>query len=371
MHAPETGEPQRHAEATRPPASTVHEHGHEIEGGHGSGSDHRHRGGLPGLLASLFTPHSHNAPDAVDATLDASAEGIRALKVSVAVLLLTGLAQAAVVVVTGSVALLADTIHNLSDALTAVPLWVAFVLGRRAPTRRYTYGYGRAEDLAGVFIVAMIALSAILAGYESIRRLIDPAPVTNLGVLIAAGLIGFAGNELVAIYRIRVGRRIGSAALVADGQHARTDGFTSLAVVLGALGVLAGFPVADPIVGIIITAAILVVLRGVARDIYRRLMDAVDPDLVDAAETALRRVPGVEEVEALRLRWIGHRVRAEASITADASLSLPAAHAIASNAHHELLHRVPRLVEATVHISPTGAVGRAHHQRLAHHSSWA
>ena len=218
---------------------------------------------------------------------------------------------------TGSVALLADTIHNFSDALTAVPLWIAFVLGRRAATRRYTYGYGRAEDLAGVFIVAMIALSAVVAGYESIRRLLHPQPVANVGVLIAAGLIGFAGNELVAIYRIRVGRRIGSAALVADGLHARTDGFTSLAVVVGALGVLAGFPLADPIVGLLITVAILFVLKGAARDIYRRLMDAVDPSLVDTAETSLRAVPGVVDVDELRLRWIGHRLRAETGITVD------------------------------------------------------
>ena len=222
-------------------------------------------------------------------------------------LLVTGAAAGRRRAVTGSVALLADTIHNFSDALTAIPLWIAFVLGRRAATRRYTYGYGRAEDLAGVFIVAMIALSAVVAGYESIRRLINPEPITHIGVLIAAGLIGFVGNELVAVYRIRVGRRIGSAALVADGLHARTDGFTSLAVVAGALGVLAGFPLADPLVGLVITVAILVVLRSAARDIYRRLMDAVDPELVDTAEAALRDTPGVHDVESLRLRWIGHR----------------------------------------------------------------
>jgi cation diffusion facilitator family transporter len=344
-----------------------HGHGHGHAHGHGHGHGHHGSGGPRAFLRSIVRPHSHDAADSVDPALEASTDGIRALKIGLAALLVTALAQAAVVVLTGSVALLADTIHNFSDALTAVPLWIAFVLGRRRPTRRYTYGYGRAEDLAGVFIVAMIALSAVVAGYESVRRLVDPQPLANLGVLVAAGLIGFVGNELVALYRIRVGRRIGSAALVADGLHARTDGFTSLAVVLGALGVLAGFPLADPIVGILITVAILVVLRGAARDIYRRLMDAVDPELVDRADAALRAVPGVRGIEQLRLRWIGHRVRAEAGLEVDSSLSVVDAHAIAAEATHRLLHEVPKLVDATVHVSPHGPEGHAHHARLAHH----
>ncbi|MGI8528032.1 MAG: cation diffusion facilitator family transporter [Geodermatophilaceae bacterium] len=324
-----------------------------------------------GWFTSLFRPHSHDAADSVDAALEASADGIRALKISLVVLLITAAAQAAVVAFTGSVALLADTIHNFSDALTAVPLWIAFVLGRRPPSRRYTYGYGRVEDLAGVFIVAMIALSAAVAGYESIRRLFDPQPITNVGVVIAAGLIGAAGNELVALYRIRVGRNIGSAALVADGLHARTDGFTSLAVVLGAIGVLAGFPLADPIVGIGITVAILFVLRGAARDIYRRLMDAVDPDLVDSAEASIRSTPGVLDVENLRLRWIGHRIRAESGIVVDAGLGIIDAHAIAVLAHHRLLHDVPKLADATVHVSPSSEDGLDHHAPLAHHQPHA
>ncbi len=324
-------------------------------------------GGVRGFVASIVTPHSHDAADSIDSELEASAEGVRALKISLVALLVTALAQAVVVWFTGSVALLADTIHNFSDALTAVPLWIAFVLGRRVATRRYTYGYGRSEDLAGVFIVVMIALSSLVAGYESIGRLIDPHPISNIGALIAAGLIGFAGNELVAVYRIRVGRKIGSAALVADGLHARTDGFTSLAVVIGAIGVLAGFPLADPIIGLLITVAILFVLRGAARDIYRRLMDAVEPELVDAAEASLRAVPGVEDVESLRLRWVGHTIRAETGLVVDSQLGLVAAHAIAVDAHHRLLHDVPRLVEVTVHVSPSGPLGRAQHAGIAHH----
>jgi len=322
---------------------------------------------MKGWIAALFRPHSHDSSDSVDSALESNAQGIRALKISLVALLVTALAQAVVVYFTGSVALLADTIHNFSDALTAVPLWIAFVLGRRAASRRYTYGYGRAEDLAGVFIVVMIALSAVLAGYESIRRLLDPQPITNVGVVIAAGLIGFAGNELVAFYRIRIGRRIGSAALVADGIHARTDGFTSLAVVFGAIGVLAGFPLADPIVGLLITIAILFVLRGAAIDIYRRLMDAVEPQLVDTAEASIRSVPGVQEVDDLRLRWIGHRIRAEVGILVDSGLGIIEAHDIANQAHHRLLHDVPKLDDVTVHVSPSNTGGEDHHSLTAHH----
>jgi cation diffusion facilitator family transporter len=334
---------------------------------HGHDHRHEHAGGLVSRLLAFLRPHSHDAAGSVDAALESSTEGIRALKISLAVLTATALAQLGVVLATGSVALLADTIHNFADALTAVPLWVAFVLGGRAASRRYTYGYGRAEDLAGLFIIAMIALSAVVAGYESVRRLLDPQPIDNVGVVIAAGIIGFAGNEIVAGYRVRVGRRIGSAALVADGLHARTDGFTSLAVVAGALGVLAGFPLADPIVGLLITVAILVVLRGASRDIYRRIMDAVDPELVDAAEASLRAVPGVRGVEELRLRWIGHRIRAETGLAVDPGLTLAEAHGIAHAAQHRLLHDVPRLADATVHVSPSDVDGRAAHDSVAHH----
>lgn len=282
----------------------------------------------------MFRPHRHDAADSVDAALESSDRGIRAVKVSLVAFGVTALLQAVIVVLTGSVALLADTIHNFSDALTAIPLWIAFALGRRAPSKRYTYGYGRAEDLAGVLIVAMIALSAGLAGWESLRRLAEPQPVEYAWVVAAAGLVGFAGNELVAVYRIRVGREIGSAALVADGLHARTDGFTSLAVVAGALGILAGLPLADPVVGLLITVAILFVLKGAAVDVYRRLMDAVDPDVVTAAGQALASTPGVEGVESVRPRWVGHRVRAEAGIAVDPPLSVVVAHAISVHAHH-------------------------------------
>jgi cation diffusion facilitator family transporter len=319
---------------------------------HDHDHDHDHRGGLRGWLSGLAHPHSHDAADSVDSALESSAQGIRAVKISLVGLALTAALQMLVVAVSGSVALFADTVHNLSDALTAVPLWIAFVVGRRAANRRYTYGYGRAEDLAGLFIVAMITLSAVLAGVQAVRRLVDPAPVEHLGWVALAGLIGFAGNELVAVYRIRVGRAIGSAALVADGLHARTDGLTSLAVLAGAGGVAAGFPLADPIVGLVITVAILAVLRTAVRDVYRRLMDAVDPALVDLAEQSLSATPGVTAVRAVRMRWIGHALHAEAELDIDGGVSVTDAHALAHEAEHRLTHDVPKLRSAVIHAYP-------------------
>lgn len=327
---------------------THSEHGHD----HPHGDGHSHPQGVKGFLQSIFTPHSHDAADSIDSALESSREGIRAVKISLVVLLATAVAQLFVVIVTGSVALLADTIHNFSDALTAVPLWIAFVLVRRPPTKRFTYGLGRVEDVAGLFIVLMIALSAVIAGYESILRLINPQDITSVWVVLAAGIIGFAGNELVAVYRIRVGRKIGSAALVADGLHARTDGFTSLAVAVGAIGVLAGFPLADPIVGLLITVAILVVLKGAATEVFRRLLDGVDPALVDQAESSLLSTPGVTDVDAIQLRWIGHQLHAETSIEVDGTLDLQTAHAIAHLAEDRLRRAVPKLTKATVHAGP-------------------
>lgn len=304
------------------------------------------------MIKEIFAPHSHDAADSVDDTLESTAAGIRTVKISLLVLGLTALIQIVIVVMSGSVALAADTIHNFADALTAVPLWIAFVLGAKPATRRYTYGFGRVEDLAGSFVVAMITMSAIIAGYEAIARLIHPQQIEHVGWVALAGLVGFIGNEWVALYRIRVGHRIGSAALIADGLHARTDGFTSLAVLCSAGGVALGFPLADPIVGLLITAAILAVLRTAARDVFRRLLDGVDPAMVDAAEQALAARPGVQAVRSVRMRWIGHRLHADAELDVDPALDLAQAHRIAHDAEHELTHTVPKLTTALIHAYP-------------------
>lgn len=316
---------------------TGDEHGDGHDGGHGKGHG-----------------HSHDFTRSVDDALTASDEGIRALKISLAGLGVTAALQVVIVVISGSVALLADTIHNFGDALTAIPLGVAFVIGKRPPTKRYTYGFGRAEDLAGVVVVAVIAASAVIAGYEAVIRLLDPREIRHVPWVIAAGLIGFAGNELVAIYRIRVGRRIGSAALEADGLHARTDGLTSLAVVAAAIGSALGWEHADPVVGLVVTVAIVGIVRTAARDIYRRLMDAVDPDLVDEVHHVLGHVEGVEGVDSVRIRWSGHELLAEVDVVADEDLTLADAHAVAERAHRSLRDEVPRLAHVTIHVNPTG-----------------
>ncbi|MEV0389487.1 cation diffusion facilitator family transporter [Nonomuraea sp. NPDC050643] len=341
--------------------------------GHGHGHEHGHparRSGIKaflGRVAHAVAPHGHDTNDKTDSALESSSRGMRVLAVSFAVLMLTAAVQAVVVVASGSVALLGDTLHNLADALTAVPLAIAFSVGRRAATRRFTYGYGRAEDLAGIVIVVLIAVSAALAGYEAVRRLLDPQEIQAVGWVAAAAVIGFAGNEWVARYRIKVGREIGSAALVADGLHARTDGFTSLAVLLGAGGAALGFPVADPIVGLLITVAICFVLRDAAREIYHRLMDAVDPALVDEAERILATVDGVRGVGSVRLRWIGHALHAEVEILVDHGMSVVDAHKVAVEAEHRLIHELPRLRAATVHTDPHGPAGADHHATLSTH----
>jgi cation diffusion facilitator family transporter len=275
--------------------------------------------------------------------------------------------QLVVVLVSGSVALLADTVHNFADISTALPLGLAFWLGRRPPNRRYTYGYGRAEDLAGVFIVLTIAASAAVTGWETVQRFLHPHAVHHLAWVAVAGVVGSAGNELAATYRVRVGRRIGSAALVADGIHARTDGITSLAVVAGAGGVALGWRIADPIVGACITLLIILIARGAARDVYRRVMDSVDPHDVDQIESVLSSVAGIEEVEHVRVRWVGHELQAEVDVISDCELGLEAAHDIAEEAEHRLLHEIPHLARATIHSSPCGHGGRDPHALTRHH----
>ncbi|MGK5630795.1 cation diffusion facilitator family transporter [Streptomyces sp. URMC 123] len=323
---------------------------------HGGGPPpgHRHAGPRH-RLAHLLTPHTHEPSQRVDTALESSAQGMRALWISLAVLGATAAAQAVVALWSGSVALLGDTVHNAADALTAVPIGIAFVLGRRAATRAFTYGYGRAEDLAGIVVVVTIAASAAFAGWAAVDRLVHPREVDHLPAVAAAALAGFLGNEWAARHRIRVGRRIGSAALVADGLHARTDGFTSLAVLIGAGGSALGLHLADPVVGLAITAAMVLVLRDAAREVFRRVMDAVDPAVVETAERALLAVPGVRGVAELRLRWIGHRMRAEVAVIVDAGLTLRAAHAVAVAAEQALLAEIPRLTAALVHAGPPPA----------------
>lgn len=241
-------------------------HGH----GHGHGRGHGHGHG-----------HGHHDSAMVDDLAMTTAAGIRASVIGLLGLLATALFQLALVGLTGSVALLSDTVHNLGDCLTALPIWLAFRLARRPATTRFTYGLGRVEDLAGLLVVAAIGASGVYAVFVSIDRLLHPAPVEHPWIVVVAGLVGVVGNEWVARYRIAAGRRIGSLALVADGEHARSDGLTSLAVVASGLASLVGWSWADPIVGLVIAALIGALFIRTGRAIVGRLMDAVDPDLVD------------------------------------------------------------------------------------------
>jgi cation diffusion facilitator family transporter len=337
------------------------DHQHENEYRH----EHGH-GGLRNIVRGFIAPHSHDAKDTLDQALEASRDGIRAVALSLAILLLTAGIQAFVVVASGSVALLGDTLHNAADALTAVPLWLAFRLGRRAPTPRFTYGFGKAEDLAGVAVVVLIAGSAGFAGYEAIDRLLHSEKVTHLGFVMAAAIVGAVGNEVVAQYRIRIGRRIGSAALEADGIHARTDGVTSLLVLLGAIAVAFGAQWADPVVGLLITAAILVVGYQAVRSVGQRLLDAVDPAIVERISATVAAVEGVVAVTEVRARWAGHRLLAQVRLSVDGALSVTQAHGIAEVAQHELLHHVSNLSDAIIHIDPSGT-GFDPHAATRHH----
>jgi cation diffusion facilitator family transporter len=334
----------------------MHEHGQSDTHDHHDNDEHdgHAHGGLLGPLRAL-AGHSHDAHDKVDDAFEANERGVWALKWSMLGLGVTALLQVVIVLASGSAALLADTIHNFGDAATSGPLWLSFALQRRGRTRNFTYGYGRTEDVAGVIIVVLILASACLAGYESLRKLLDPEPVRHLWWVAVAALTGFAGNEAVALFRMRVGRQIDSAALVADGKHSLVDGFTSLGVLIGVLGVALGVPALDPIVGLVITATILFIVKDAATSVFRRLLDGIEPDILEQVEHAPLHVDGVREVHEVRARWMGHRLHADLHITVDPHLSVSEAHHIAERVYGSLKEHVPSFADATIHICPLEA----------------
>jgi cation diffusion facilitator family transporter len=308
----------------------------------------------------------HHVHGVVDPSLLATQKGISTVKWSFIVLLATALIQTAAVSYSGSVALLADTIHNFGDAATAIPLWIAFALAHRRASKQFTYGYGRVEDLAGLAIVLLILFSVIVAGYESINRLFHPQVVNNLWAVALASLIGFLGNEIVAVYRCRTGKEINSAALVADGYHARVDGLTSLAVFIGAAGVWLGYPRADPFIGIIITFAIFGIAWSSVKVVLCRLIDGVDPEVVDEVKKAASNVAGVKEVTNVRVRWLGHQLHAEIDLAVSDDLSVKDGHEIAKEVRHQLMHHLSYLSGATIHVDPLRASGEEHHHQGEH-----
>jgi cation diffusion facilitator family transporter len=308
--------------------------------------------------------HSHAA---IDPSIAASDRGIWAVKWSFVILLIAAGIQLGAVIFSNSIALLADTIHNFGDAATAIPLGIAFLFARKKPSARFTYGYGRVEDVAGVLVVLTIFVSAAVAAYESVQRLIHPQKVEHLAAVAIAAVIGFLGNEGVAIFRVRVGKEIGSAALVADGYHARTDGWTSLAVLFGALGVWLGYPKADAVIGVLITIAILVIVWRSAKEVFTRALDGIEPDVVAEIHHAASHVPGVRQVTEVRARWLGHQLLAEVNVAVEPTLNVEQGHAIGADVHRQLIAHLPFLARAIVHVDPMSDSGESHHLiELAH-----
>jgi cation diffusion facilitator family transporter len=334
---------------------------------------HHHDHGLLAAVKHVLTPHAHDSNQAIQTADESSGQGIRAAWIGLAGMAVTAILQAIIVAASGSIALLADTLHNVGHAVTTIPLVIAFRIGRRSATERYSYGYRRAEDLVGVFISLIIAVSAGLIIWESVDALIEPRPLTNLWWVFAAGLVGAAGNELVAIYRVRTGRRIGSAALIAEGQHARADGLTSIAVVVGVIGVWLGFERADAIIGFGIALVILGILVSSLRVTLRRLMDGVEPGVIDRMRAIAVGVAGVVDVGQIRARWSGHRLEADADITVDCTMTVLEGHEVAEALEHELLHQIPHLESVVVHLDPAvdGTEPPDAHELTGHHKSRA
>lgn len=327
-------------------------------GGHGH--DHE-EGGSHG--------HTHGV---IDASLTTNERGIWAIKWSFVILAITAALQFIVVIISGSVALLADMIHNVGDATTAIPLWIAFVLARRKPNKTFTYGLGKVEDFAGFIIVIIILISALVAGYEAINRFIHPQSITQLWWVAGAGLIGFAGNEIVAVFRIRVGREMNSAALIADGYHARVDGLTSLAVVVGAVGVYLGFPLADPIIGLLITFAIFGIVWQSSKAVLTRMFDGVEPAVVDEIRHAAEHVPGLEHVYEVKARWMGHRLHADVAIGVSETSTVAEGIKVSEALESELFEHLPALAEARIRLAndsvSTEYVGEPSHLGGHHHA---
>jgi len=317
--------------------------------------------------------HSHNGHydhghthGVVDPSITSSERGIWAIKWSFVILFITAMIQVVIVWLSGSVALFADTIHNFGDASTAIPLWVAFALSRWKPSPRFTYGFGRMEDLAGLAVVLIIAFSAVVAGYESVQRFQNPQTISHLSAVAAASVIGFIGNEAVAVFRIRVGKAIASAALIADGYHARADGLASLAVLFSALGVWLGYPAADPIVGILITLLLVRIVWQSSKAVFTRMLDGIDPNIIDDIHHAAGHVDAVEKVTDVRARWLGHRLHAELNVAVASALSVAEGHSIAKEVTHQLRHHLAYLSSVMVHVDPAEEAGEEFHRVLEH-----
>lgn len=379
-HGAHTQDEHRHVNSAQPAPHTdqAHQHHHQADHVHEQAhnhdnhhADHEHHAAGPlGWLTTLFHSHNHSHDHSTlanDQSFLDNRAGIRTVWIALGLLLLTTLLQVVIFWLSGSVALLADTAHNLVDGLNSLPLLIAFYLARRPPTRRYNYGFGKAEDVAGIFIVLSIAVSAGFILWESSLKLLNPQPLSSVGWVAAAAIIGALGNEAVAWLQIRTGRAIGSAALEADGLHARADGLTSLAVLVAAIGSWLGFPLVDPIIGLLIGVMILFITRQAALTMWHRLMDAIEPELLEQAEQVIAQEKAIRDLRRIRMRWMGNRLHAEVHAAVDPQLTTVESHAIAERVRHALFHTIARLAEVVVHVEPWSATGDEYHQETLHH----
>ncbi len=308
--------------------------------------------------------HSHEGHEHTHGIIDSSltsGKGLWAVKWSSIVLFAGASFQLLVVVLSGSVSLLSDAIHNFGDAATAIPLGAAFIIGKKKPTGKFTYGYGRVEDIAGIIVIVLMAVSVLYTFYASFERIVHPQTVSHLWVVALASLVGFSVNEGAAIFRIRIGKEIHSQALIADGYHARTDGWSSLAVLFGALGVFLGFPLADPLVGILISIVILKTTWELGKEVFTRVLDGIDPEVIGEIKHIASQAKGVEAVTETRGRWIGHTIHVELNVAVNPKLSVEQGHEIADNVCHNLLHELPYLSNASIHVDPLHTSGEKHH----------
>jgi cation diffusion facilitator family transporter len=245
----------------------------------------------------------------------------RAVAVSAAGLAVTGLIELAIALVSGSVALLGDALHNLSDVSTSLLVFVGFRASRKAATDRYPYGYERAEDLAGIGVALVIWASAAFAGAESVNKLIHHGPTQHVGWGIGAAAVGIVGNQLVARYKLAVGRTIQSATMIADAKHSWLDALSSAGAMLGLIGVAVGWPWADAVAGLFVTGFICHVGWEVSSDIAHRLLDGVDPAVITTAEAVAAETAGVMHAHA-RARWTGRTLRVEVEGWIEASTTV-------------------------------------------------
>jgi cation diffusion facilitator family transporter len=296
-------------------------------------------------------------------------EGLRAIRLAAIALGASAGIRLTIAAMSGSVGLLAAGLDDLGDVLTTIALSVAFVASRRAADRRYTFGYQRFEDLSGVLVVAVIWASVAFATYEAITKLAGDHEVTRIGIAMGAAALGLLANGFAGVYKIRVGRRISSEPLVADGKHALADGLSSIAALGGLIAVRAGYPAADPIAAFVVVLAIVAVAVDATRRVLARLLDAVDPTIVGRIEHSAKHTAGVASLGRVQARWAGRSLYVTITVAADGHLSLDETHTIAENVAHAILHDVPGVAQVDVHVDPWEPHGDQAHARTAKHDA--